>query len=112
MWEQCGDKVDFLVVDIREVHQEGGWVVHLNRDEGIAFPDPTNDANRLEAVTGCAIRLKIRTPVVVDETDDKIFSGYGALPDWLYTLLGKLGKLRTRAKKVRGVSILTSWKRR
>jgi hypothetical protein len=92
LWEQYGAKVDFLVVYIREAHPEDGWVVNLNRDEDIGFLDPTNDDERLEAATSCAIRLKIRMPVVVDEIDDKIASAYGALPDRLY-LIGKGGKV-------------------
>jgi hypothetical protein len=90
--EQYGEKVDFLVVYIREAHPEDGWVVNLNREEDIVFLDPTNDSERLEATTSCTIRLKIRMPVVVDEIDDKIASAYGALPDRLY-LIGNGGKV-------------------
>ena len=78
--------VQFLVVYIREAHPEDGWVIGSNRDQGIAFDDPTNDEERLEAATACALRLKIRMPVVVDEIDDKIASAYGALPDRLYLI--------------------------
>ena len=64
----------------------------MNREQDIAIDDPTNDAERREAAATCALRLKIRMPVVIDEIDDKIASAYGALPDRLY-LIGKDGKL-------------------
>ena len=64
----------------------------MNREQGIAFNDPVDNEQRLEAATACALWLKIRMPVVIDEIDDKIASAYGALPDRLY-LVGKGGKV-------------------
>jgi hypothetical protein len=61
-------------------------VVTPNRDEDIAFMDPTTDQEREAVAEACAIRLKIRMPVVIDELDDKIASAYGALPDRLYLI--------------------------
>ena len=92
MWEKYGDRIDFVVVYIREAHPEDGWVVKMNREEDIAFDDPTNMRERQEVATACALRLKIRMPVVLDEIDDNIASAYGALPDRLY-LIGKGGKV-------------------
>ena len=86
LWETYQDRVNFVVVYIREAHPEDGWVVTPNRDEDIAFMDPTNDQEREEVATACAIRLKIRMPVVIDEIDDTIASAYGALPDRLYLI--------------------------
>ena len=69
MWERHRDQVDFVVVYIREAHPEDGWVVTMNREQGIAFDDPTTDAERGEAAATCAIQLKIRMPVVVDAVE-------------------------------------------
>ncbi len=90
LWERYRDRVEFAVVYIREAHPEDGWVVSVNRDEDIAFDDPTSLDERLEAAGACALRLKIRMPVVVDDIDDAIASAYGALPDRLY-LIGRGG---------------------
>lgn len=90
LWERYSDRVSFLVVYIREAHPEDGWVVTMNRNDGIAFDDPTNDDERLEAAESCAIGLKIRMPVVVDAINDDIARAYGALPDRLY-LIGRGG---------------------
>ena len=92
LWERFGDEADFLVVYIREAHTEDGWVVSMNREADIAFDDPTSNEER-EAVAGaCAIRLKIRMPVVIDDMSDEIASAYGALPDRLY-LIGQGGNV-------------------
>ena len=92
MWEQYRRAVEFVVVYIREAHPEEGWVVLPNRNEDILVNDPTTTGERVEVATACALRLKIRMPVVVDEIDDNIASAYGALPDRLY-LIGKDGRV-------------------
>jgi hypothetical protein len=92
LWEQHRDKVEFVVVYIREAHPEDGWVVNMNREEDIRYMDPTTTQERVEVAAACALRLKIRMPVVVDDVDDNIASAYGALPDRLY-LVGRGGKI-------------------
>ena len=92
MWKTWEDKVNFLVVYIREAHPEEGWVVTPNRDADIRVNDPTTDEERHEVAVTCALRLKIRMPVVIDSIDDRIAKAYGALPDRLY-LIGKGGKV-------------------
>jgi len=88
MWEKYRDQVTFMVVYIREAHPEDGWVLNINRDSDIAYQDPNSNEERQEVAAACAINLKIRMPVVVDEVDDKIASAYGALPDRLYLVDG------------------------
>ena len=85
------------MVYIREAHPEDGWVITMNREQDIAFDDPTTDVAREEAATSCAIRLQIRMPVVVDRVDDEIARAYGALPDRLY-LIGKGGHVAFRGE--------------
>ncbi len=80
------------MVYIREAHPEEGWVVTPNRDQGILVNDPTNTAERVEVAASCALNLKIRMPVIVDDIDDNIAAAYGALPDRLY-LVGKGGRI-------------------
>jgi len=92
LWEKWSDKVEFMVVYIREAHPEEGWVVTQNRDEDIMVNDPTTTEERVEVAQACAISLKIRMPVIVDEVDDQIASAYGALPDRLY-LIDTQGKV-------------------
>ena len=86
MWETWRDQVEFVVVYIREAHPEEGWVVSPNRDEDIRINDPTSTDDRVEVAATCAINLRIRMPVLVDEIDDRIANAYGALPDRLYLI--------------------------
>ena len=86
LWENWQDKVTFVVVYIREAHPEEGWVITANRDEGIMINDPDNTDSRVDVAASCAINLKIRIPVVVDEVEDEIANAYGALPDRLYLI--------------------------
>ncbi len=86
MWESWREEVSFIVVYIREAHPEEGWVINSNRDAGILINDPTSTDERVEVAATCAVDLKIRMPVVVDEVDDKIADAYGALPDRLYLI--------------------------
>ena len=67
-------------------------MVTPNRDAGITINDPTNTEERVEVAASCALNLKIRMPVVVDNIDDNIAAAYGALPDRLY-LVGKGGSI-------------------
>jgi hypothetical protein len=90
LWETWRERVEFVVVYIREAHPEEGWVVTPNRQEEIRINDPTSTDERVEVAASCAINLKIRIPVLVDEVDDEIASAYGALPDRLY-LIGQDG---------------------
>ena len=80
------------MVYIREAHPEEGWVVTPNRDQGIMVNDPTNTQERVEVAASCALNLKIRMPVIVDDIDDNIAAAYGALPDRLY-LVAKGGRI-------------------
>ena len=59
-------------------------MVNQNRDQEIRVNDPNTNAERVEVAASCALHLKIRMPVVVDDVDDQIASAYGALPDRLY----------------------------
>ncbi len=77
---------------IREAHPEEGWVITMNRDEDIRVQDPTSDAEREEVASSCALRLRIKMPVVIDPIDDRLASAYGGLPDRLY-LIGRGGNI-------------------
>ena len=92
LYETYRDRVDFVVVYIREAHPEDGWVVTMNRNEDIRVQDPTSDAERAEVAASCALRLQIKMPVVIDPIDDRLASAYGGLPDRLY-LVGRGGEI-------------------
>lgn len=92
MWERFRDRVEFLVVYIKEAHPEDGWVEATNRRSGIRVLDPTNAEERAAVAQTCAVRMRIRMPVVVDGVDNHVASTYGGWPDRLY-LVGRDGRI-------------------
>lgn len=98
LFERYGERVAFVVVYIREAHPEDGWVVKPNREAGIRVDDPVSDVDRHKVAAECALRLRIRMPVVIDAIDDRITSAYGALPDRLY-LVGKGGRIAFQGER-------------
>jgi hypothetical protein len=92
LWERHRERVAFFVVYIREAHPEDGWVLASNRREGVAIDDPASDAERADAAEACALRLRLRLPVLIDGLDDAVARAYGAWPDRLY-LIGTDGRV-------------------
>ena len=80
------------MIYIREAHPEDGWVLTSNRDAGIALADPTTEEERGSAAEACAVRMKIRMPVLLDGLDDEVARQYGGWPDRLY-LVGRNGRI-------------------
>jgi hypothetical protein len=92
LYERHGAEVAFLVVYIREAHPEDAWVLEVNREEGIAIVDPVSLEERLGVADACAVGLRTRIPVVVDDVDDAVASAYGGWPDRL-VLIGRDGRV-------------------
>ena len=57
-----------------------------NRDDGIALTDPRSLDERAAAAQACALRLRTRIPVLLDDVDDAVASAYGGWPDRLYLI--------------------------
>jgi hypothetical protein len=92
MWQRHRDAVAFFAVYIREAHPEDGWVLASNRRDGVAIADPRTAAERADAAGACAVRLRLRMPVLIDGLDDAVARAYGAWPDRLY-LIGRDGRV-------------------
>lgn len=85
------DRVEFLVVYIREAHPEEGCVFNRNREAGIVVHDPNSQEERA-SVAARARELGIRMPILIDDVDDRVASTYGGWPVRLY-LVGKDGRI-------------------
>ena len=92
MHARYGDRVEFLVVYIKEAHPEDGWVEATNRRSGIRVFDPTSEAERASVAETCTVRMQIRMPVAIDGVDNRVASAYGGWPDRLY-LIGRDGRI-------------------
>ena len=92
LYERHGDAVAFFVVYVREAHPEDGWVLADNRREEIRLADPTSLDERADAAEACALRLRTRIPILLDDVDDAVATAYGGWPDRLY-LIGRDGRI-------------------
>jgi hypothetical protein len=89
---QYREQVAFFVVYIKEAHPEDGWVLGRNRRAGVRVLDPTTAEQREEVAHTCALRMRIKIPVLVDAIDNAVASAYGGWPDRLY-LVGRDGRV-------------------
>ncbi len=79
LYAEYGDRVQFLVIYIREAHPTDGWYMG-NHD----FRDPQTIVERRALAGTCETRLKYGIPTLVDEMDDAVMKAYAAWPDRLY----------------------------
>jgi alkylhydroperoxidase family enzyme len=63
-----------------------------NDRDGVAFAQPTTDAERCEIASKCCAALKMTVPLVVDKMDDRVGHLYSGMPDRLY-LIDQSGKV-------------------
>jgi len=87
IYEEYGEKVEFLVIYIREAHPTDGWYIgrHNIRD-----PKTMDERRRVAGRCESALEYGIRT--YVDEMDDRVMKAYAAWPDRLY-LIGLDGRV-------------------
>jgi hypothetical protein len=83
-----GEKVQFLVVYIREAHPRDGWYMG-----GHDRHDPRTLAERRTVATACRTSLGWGIPTCVDRMDDAVMKAYAAWPDRLY-LIGADGRVK------------------
>lgn len=89
MHETYGDRVQFLLVYIREAHA-------IDSESPMTFgmiEDPISDAERRGVASQCVDDLELDAiTTVIDRLDDRVNQAYQAGPDRLY-LVGQDGKI-------------------
>ena len=86
LYDRYGDRVEFVVVYIREAHPEDAWALNQNRDEAVMVYDPVSRFEREAVAQTCVVRTSLRIPTVVDDVDDALAKAYGGWPDRLYLI--------------------------
>jgi len=103
---QYNDRVQFLVIYIREAHPEDGWSLgklsrfgqFLGKLGGLAehvkqgIYDPQTIEERRKVARRCEAALQYGIRTYVDEMDDAVMTAYAAMPDRLY-LVGLDGRV-------------------
>ena len=92
LYDKYKDRVEFLLVYIREAHATDGWQVPMNVKEGVLLPIAKSFEQKEEHATACVRKLNINFPAVVDNMDNQVELNYSAWPDRLY-LVGKDGRI-------------------
>lgn len=92
MAEKYKDKVEFLLVYIREAHPTDGWQVPINEREGILLATAKDIEQKEDHASLCVLRLDIKFTTLVDNMDNKVEANYSGWPDRLY-VIGKDGRI-------------------
>ncbi len=92
MYERYKDRVEFLLVYIREAHATDEWQLPANIRDGVLLESAKNLEQKEEHATACTRKLDIRFPAVTDGMDNKVESDYSGWPDRLY-LVGADGRI-------------------
>ena len=87
LYARYSDRVQFLVVYIREAHPTDGWEVDGNEAK---VRDPRTLAERRQVAGRCEAAMAHGIRTYVDEMDDRVMEAYGAWPERLY-LIGEDG---------------------
>lgn len=89
LYAEYSDRVQFLVIYIREAHPVDGWDVGSEN----RIRDPQTIEERRRAAGECEEALQYGIRTYVDEMDDEVMTAYAAWPERLY-LVGTDGWVR------------------
>jgi len=88
LYAEYNDRVQFLLVYIREAHPVDGWDLgSKNR-----IRDPQTIEERRKVAGTCEVALQYGITTYVDEMDDAVMRVYAAWPERLY-LIGEDGRV-------------------
>lgn len=91
------NKVEFLLIYIREAHPVGGLPDVANEREGISVTDANSLEDKELQAAICMRRLDIKFTTLIDEMDNRVELAYSAWPDRLY-LIGKDGRIAWKGR--------------
>jgi hypothetical protein len=87
LYSEYNDRVQFLVIYIREAHPVDGW--DIGSENRIYDPQTIEERRRVAGECEATLQYGIRT--YVDEMDDAVMAAYAAWPERLY-LIGRDGR--------------------
>ena len=102
LYQQYHDRVQFIVIYIREAHPVDGWwlgggvfglAMKVRRSKAATdVYDPKTMEERRQVAARCESALQYGIPTLVDEIDDPVNRAYAAIPTRLY-LIGTDGRV-------------------
>ena len=91
LYQRYRDRVEFLLIYIREAHPADGWSAQVNPRLRYV-QQPETSMQRFQVANSCVTDLQISMPCLIDSMDDATMQAYNALPDRLY-LIGRDGRI-------------------
>lgn len=86
LYARYRERVELLVIYVREAHPTDGWRMSSNDRAEIAVLQPRSQTERESVAAACCARLEIPMPVLVDEIHDPVGHAYSGMPDRLYVI--------------------------
>ena len=86
LFESYRDRVDFVMIYVREAHPTDGWHMFDNFYQGYDLDQPTSYDGRVEVARTCQATLELDLPMLVDRLDDPVGTLYSGMPARLYLL--------------------------
>jgi hypothetical protein len=96
LYQRYRDRVEFLLIYIREAHPADGWSVQLNPRLRYV-KQPATSLQRFQVANSCVADLQISIPCLIDSMDNAAMEAYNALPDRLY-LVGRNGRIAFKGR--------------
>lgn len=98
MFKEYQDRVEFLLVYIREAHPADGWQMPENEKDGVVFKEPKSHEERQSvAQKGCS-QLKLSLPTVIDDMQNTVDNQYASWPERMF-VIDKDGKIAYAGKQ-------------
>ena len=91
MQEKYADRVQFLVVYIKEAHPADDWPIPVSKRIRYV-KDPETIFERFQVASTCVRDLDISIPCLIDDMENTAARAYKGHPDRLY-VVGKDGKI-------------------
>jgi thiol-disulfide isomerase/thioredoxin len=92
LYQRYHDRVNFVMVYVREAHPTDGWSMESNDRVGVTLRQPKSYEERVEVAQKCVKSLNFGFPMLVDTLDDAVGARYSGMPGRLY-LIDPSGKV-------------------
>lgn len=92
IFAKYADVADFVTVYIKEAHPLDEWQMDSNEEQGVCYPQPTTQAERVVIANDFVKRHAWKLPLLVDPLDNRADALYAGWPERLY-VVGEDGRI-------------------
>ena len=98
MFKAYKDRVEFLLVYIREAHPSDGWQMPDNERDGVVFREPKNLFERKSIAETTCKKLNLSLPTVIDDMANTVDNQYAGWPERMF-VIDTAGKIAYAGKQ-------------